>query len=108
LYDRERPDFPHGLETFSFPSGHAMVGLLYLFTVAYFINEHLSSRGGKWLVWTAATILAAGIGLSRVAGGEHYFSDVIAGWCAGYSWFVAIAVWYEMREWFYRKHMQNK
>jgi len=108
IYDRERPDFPHGLESFSFPSGHAMVGLLYIFTVAYFITEHLGSRTGKWFVWAGAVALALGVGLSRVAGGEHYFSDVLAGWCAGYSWFVAIAVWYEMRERLYRKQIQNE
>lgn len=108
IYDRERPDFPHGLESFSFPSGHAMVGLLYLFTVAYFIAEHLSSKSGKWFVWIGAVVLSLGVGLSRVAGGEHYFSDVLAGWCAGYSWFIAIAVWYEMRERFYKKTMQNE
>lgn len=107
IYDRERPDFPHGLESFSFPSGHAMVGLLYVFTVAYFITEHMASKAMKWLVWTAAALLACGIGLSRVAGGEHYFSDVVAGWCAGYSWFVAIAIWYEMRERFFKEHLQK-
>ncbi|WP_186725671.1 phosphatase PAP2 family protein [Planomicrobium sp. CPCC 101110] len=107
IYDRERPDFPHGLESFSFPSGHAMVGLLYVFTVAYFITEHMASRVIKWLVWTAAAALVCGIGLSRVAGGEHYFSDVVAGWCAGYSWFVAIAIWYEMRERFFKEHLQK-
>ncbi|MDN7243305.1 phosphatase PAP2 family protein [Planococcus sp. N028] len=108
IYDRERPDFPHGLESFSFPSGHAMVGLLYLFTVAYFMAEHIASKSGKWLVWGVAAALALGVGLSRVAGGEHYFSDVLAGWCAGYSWFIAIAVWYETRERLYRKQMHNE
>ncbi|WKA55247.1 phosphatase PAP2 family protein [Planococcus shixiaomingii] len=108
IYDRERPDFPHGLESFSFPSGHAMVGLLYLFTVAYFMAENIASKSGKWLVWGVAAALALGVGLSRVAGGEHYFSDVLAGWCAGYSWFIAIAVWYETRERLYRKQMHNE
>ncbi|PSL40507.1 undecaprenyl-diphosphatase [Planomicrobium soli] len=108
IFDRERPDFPHGLESFSFPSGHAMVGLLYLFTIAYFITEHLNSKLIKRLVWLGAAILAIGIGLSRVAGGEHYFSDVLAGWCAGYSWFVAVAIWYEMRERLFKEYLQKR
>ncbi|MGI2328813.1 phosphatase PAP2 family protein [Planococcus sp. YIM B11945] len=107
LFDRERPNLPHGLDSYSFPSNHAMVGLLYLFTIAYFLTERLESKMGKWLVWLAAAGLALGVGTSRIAGGEHYFSDVLAGWCAGYSLFVAVAVWYEMRERFFKKHMQN-
>lgn len=107
IFERERPDFPHGLESFSFPSGHAMVGLLYLFTAAYFIVEHMASKTGKWIVWIAAVALALCIGLSRVAGSEHYFSDVLAGWFAGYTWFVAIAIWYELRQDLFRKYSNN-
>ncbi|MCJ1909491.1 phosphatase PAP2 family protein [Planococcus ruber] len=97
LFERERPDFPHGLESFSFPSGHAMVGLLYLFTAAYFISEQSLSKTAKWIVWLVAIGLTVSVGLSRVAGSEHYFSDVLAGWCAGYTWFIAVAIWYEAR-----------
>ncbi|UJF27363.1 phosphatase PAP2 family protein [Planococcus sp. 107-1] len=97
LFERERPDFPHGLESFSFPSGHAMVGLLYLFTAAYFIAENGLSKTVRWIVWIIAIGLILSIGLSRVAGSEHYFSDVLAGWFAGYTWFIAVAIWYESR-----------
>ena len=107
IFERERPDFPHGLESFSFPSGHAMVGLLYLFTAAYFIVEHMASKTGKWIVWIVAVSLAILIGLSRVAGSEHYFSDVLAGWFAGYTWFVAVAVWYELRQGLFKKYHTN-
>ncbi|RNF39232.1 phosphatase PAP2 family protein [Planococcus salinus] len=107
-FERQRPDFPHGLETFSFPSNHAMVGLLYLFTVAYFLSEDRAGNAAKWLVWLVAIVLAGAVGLSRVAGMEHYLSDVAAGWFAGYSWFVAVAVWYEMRERLFRKRPVNE
>lgn len=106
-FERQRPDFSHGLETFSFPSSHAMVGLLYLFTLAFFITENLASRSARWMVWIIAVALTLLAGLSRVAGNEHYFSDVLAGWFAGYSWFVAVAVWYGMREYFLKKRHQN-
>lgn len=107
LFERERPDFPHGLESFSFPSGHAMVGLLYLFTAAYFITEHGFSRTAKWVVWLVAVGLAVCIGLSRVAGSEHYFSDVLAGWFAGYTWFIAVAIWYEARSRTFKKNSKQ-
>nr|WP_285228682.1 phosphatase PAP2 family protein [Planococcus sp. ISL-110] len=97
-FGRPRPDLPHGLESFSFPSNHAMVGLLYLFTLAYFIAGDSSSRKTKMVVWLLAVGLSLIVALSRVAGGENYFSDVTAGLFAGYAWFVAVAVWYEIRE----------
>lgn len=104
---RGRPPVPQELESYSFPSEHAMGGLLYIFTAAYFITTYMVSEIGKWMVWIAAVGLVAGIGLSRVAGGEHYFSDVLAGWCAGYTLFVAVAIWYEFREHRFEK-LQNR
>lgn len=95
---RERPTISQELEDYSFPSQHAMGGLLYIFTAAYFVTIYMTSEIGKWLVWLAAVGLVAGIGLSRVAGGENYFSDILGGWSAGYTLFVAVAIWYEFRE----------
>lgn len=95
---RERPDVPHQLETFSFPSGHAMVGLLYVFTVAYFLTEYQSDKKIRILIWVSAVVLAGMIGLSRIAEHRHYASDVFAGWMAGYTWFVLVALWYEYRK----------
>ncbi len=102
-FERPRPELPVALESFSFPSNHAMVGLLYLFTLAYFVSEWSASRTSKVVVWLVAVSLSVTVALSRVAGGEHYFSDVIAGLFAGYAWFVGVAVWYELRERLYRK-----
>ena len=102
-FERPRPELPHSLESFSFPSNHAMVGLLYLFTLAYFLAEASSSRTRKTAIWVVAVALSLLVALSRVAGGEHYFSDVAAGLFAGYAWFVGVAVWYEIRERLFRK-----
>lgn len=106
--ERPRPDLQHGLESFSFPSNHAMVGMLYLFTLAYFLSEGFASRKIKTLVWLSAIGLSVLVALSRVAGGEHYFSDITAGLFIGYSWFVAIAVWYELRERQFRKKVEER
>lgn len=103
----ERPDLPRGLETFSFPSSHAMLGLLLYFTLAYFLAEQMVSKSAGWLIWMIAVLVVVLTGLSRVAGGEHFFSDVLAGWFIGYSLFVATAVWYEMRERQFRKILRE-
>lgn len=93
---RERPDVPNQLESFSFPSGHAMVGLLCVFTIAYFVTEHQSKKEGI-LIWSGAVLLTVMIGLSRIAESRHFASDVFAGWMVGYTWFVIVVLWYEYR-----------
>ena len=104
--ERERPDVPQQLETFSFPSGHAMVGLLYLFTIAYFLSEHQSNKTRRILIWLVTIFVTLMVGLSRIAEHRHYASDVLAGWMIGYSWFVIVALWYEYRNRVFKKYTQ--
>ncbi|WP_422122147.1 phosphatase PAP2 family protein [Planococcus sp. X10-3] len=108
FFVEERPDLPRGLETFGYPSSHAMLGLLFFFTLAYFLTEHNASKYVSTLVWLVAVSAVVLIGLSRVAGGEHFFSDVMAGWFVGYSLFVTVAVWYELREKKFKKKSAEK
>lgn len=104
--ERERPDVPQQLETFSFPSNHAMVGLLYLFTIAYFLTEHQTSKTKRVLIWLVTIFITVMIGISRIAEHRHYASDVLAGWLIGYSWFVIVALWYEYRNRVFKKYIQ--
>lgn len=94
---RPRPEIEEQLTSFSFPSGHSMTGILYLFTIAYVFSEN-NSRGRKMLLWLGAVVLTVLIGLSRVAGARHFASDVLAGWSMGYTWFVICVFWYERRK----------
>lgn len=107
FFTQQRPDLPRGLETFWYPSSHAMLGLLFYFTLAYFITDYMAAKSARLLVWLIAVTSVILIGLSRVAGGEHFFSDVMAGWFLGYSLFVAVAVWYELREKKFKKLMEE-
>lgn len=101
-FERPRPDFPQELMSYSFPSNHAMVGLLYLFTLAYFLGEGVAKKG-RLMIWGTAIVLSILVALSSVAGNEQYISDVLAGLFLGYTWFVLVAIWYEMRERQFRK-----
>jgi len=60
-------------DAFSFPSGHTTTA----FTVAIIIG-HFSS-----LLWPLALLLATLVGLSRLALGAHFPSDVMAGMILG-------------------------
>lgn len=108
FFTEQRPDLPRGLETFGFPSSHAMVGLLYLFTAVYFITGLIRNNGVRWAIWIFTTLFVAAVGLSQVASGQHFFSDVLAGWFIGYSLFAAVAVWYEVRERSFKKEIEEE
>ncbi|WP_155593242.1 phosphatase PAP2 family protein [Lysinibacillus cavernae] len=94
---RPRPEIEDQLTSFSFPSGHAMTGILYLFTIAYIFAEN-NSKSRKTVLWLGATILMVLIGLSRIAGARHFATDVLAGWSMGYTWFIICVIWYERRK----------
>lgn len=94
---RPRPEIDDQLTSFSFPSGHAMSGILYLFTVAYLLSEN-NTKARQIQLWIGAIVLTILIGLSRVAGARHFASDVLAGWSIGYTWFIICVLWYERRK----------
>lgn len=96
VIERPRPEIVDQFSTFSFPSGHAVHGLLYLLTIAYLINQTvIISKKASIIVWISAIILTLLIGLSRITEGRHFASDVLAGWMLGYSWFVLCLWWYK-------------
>ena len=98
IFERPRPEILDQLTSFSFPSGHSMAGVLYLFTIAYIFSEIVKDKKKTTIVWIAAVLLACLIGLSRIAESRHFATDVIAGWSMGYSWFIVCVIWYESRK----------
>lgn len=95
LIERPRPEIPDQFSTYSFPSGHAVHGLLYLLTIAYVVSKMVISKKASQFIWGIAIILLLLIGTSRITEGRHYASDVLAGWMLGYSWFMLCVWWYE-------------
>ena len=95
VIERPRPDIVDQFSTFSFPSGHAVHGLLYIFTIAYVCNQFFTSKSASLIVWITAIILTLLIGVSRITEARHFASDVIAGWMLGYSWFILCLWWYK-------------
>lgn len=94
---RPRPEIEDQLTSFSFPSGHAMTGILYLFATAYILAEN-NRKVRKVQLWNVAIVLTILIGMSRVAGARHFASDVLAGWSVGFTWFIICVIWYERRK----------
>jgi membrane protein DedA with SNARE-associated domain len=88
--DRPRPADPL-IETSlsSFPSGHAAYATVWI-AVALLVTRRIGLAVNATLV-TAAIVLAAAIGLSRIYLRAHYWSDVAAGWGLGCGIFATLA-----------------
>lgn len=96
VFRRERPDLHRLVEEtgFSFPSGHAMAAFALYAAAAYLLWRHIRHATGRIVLIAIASLMIAGIGLSRIYLGVHYPSDVVAGYVASGVWLiVAIALW---------------
>lgn len=85
---------PHHLpliyeDSFSFPSGHAMNSFVFYTALSYFILRETKNVTTTIFVSTISLIIILCIGLSRIYLGVHYPSDVIAGYTAGFIWFIS-------------------
>jgi undecaprenyl-diphosphatase len=90
-FHRPRPEFAFvHLDTYSFPSGHAMVSAAGYGALVYLAWPRLNGRG-RLLVSGAAIAFVGLIGFSRLYLGVHYLSDVLAGIAGGVFW-LAISV----------------
>jgi undecaprenyl-diphosphatase len=101
LVDRPRPPEAMALlaqpVSASFPSGHALAGILLFGTLALMLAVSRAPRTLR-VVGTAATVIVAlAIGCSRVYLGVHYMSDVLGSWLLGMTmlatWAAAVLVW---------------
>ena len=97
-YARPRPEIVDQLTSYSFPSGHSMMSVLYLFTLAYIFSESVKNKRLKILYWLVAIVLFICIGLSRVAEARHFATDVLGGWSLGIVWFTLCVIWYENKK----------
>lgn len=86
---RPRPQLVSHLDpvsTLSFPSGHALNSTLFYLAVAFMLAKFLRQRGERWTLYTIATSLSLATGVSRIALGVHFPTDVLAGWIISAAW----------------------
>jgi len=106
---RPRPDFVNAFyheSGYSFPSGHAMLSVLF-----YGMAAHLLARGLTWKgqvrLGMTAFLLTLLIGFSRIFLGVHYLTDVLGGWAAGLTWLMICVFIYEMASSQYKAAERN-
>lgn len=95
VFERPRPEMIDQLESFSFPSGHSMMSVGYLFVLAYLIAQLVVNRSIQRVVYGWTFLLVVCIGLSRIARGHHYVTDVFAGWSLASAWVIGCIMLYE-------------
>jgi undecaprenyl-diphosphatase len=104
LFDRERPSVVPHLTTISdpsFPSGHAMLSSVVYLTLGALLAQAAGRRREHLFFIIAALLLTALVGVSRMALGVHYPSDVLGGWTAGTAW--ALLCW--TVAWWWKRHV---
>ncbi|SBT52608.1 phosphatase PAP2 family protein [Micromonospora narathiwatensis] len=87
LVGRPRPELLHPVARasgLSFPSGHALNATLAAgVMLLVFLPFTRDRRPLRWALWTGAGLVAVVTGVSRIALGVHWTSDVVGGWLLG-------------------------
>ena len=97
FFARPRPTFANPLvvaQYYSFPSGHAMMSSIAYGMLAYMLCRLLRNHFQRFLMILATITIIFLIGLSRMALGVHYFSDIVAGYAVASLWLITcISAW---------------
>lgn len=100
LFARHRPalwDQLLQVPFYSFPSGHAMVSLVFYAVLAYGLIQQFQSF--RFLMLTLASGLIGTIGFSRLYIGVHWPTDIVAGYAAGLVWLTLCLVFKSLLTW---------
>lgn len=89
---RPRPgNIYSGVESFSFPSGHATTAMVLYGFLAFLLAMRLPLLG-RMALYAVAAVLVVLIGFSRLYLGVHWLTDVVAGFALGGAWMVLLAL----------------
>ncbi len=91
LFARSAPFESHG--GVSFPSGHAIASM----TSALAIAAVLAPTRARWPTVVLSALFAGAVGVSVIADGGHWPSDVLGGWMLAAAWVCGLAVVFRIR-----------
>ena len=90
FFHRARPVFDtpvwRQMTSPGFPSGHSFSAVMCYGLLAYLLVPMMPTRFGKVLVITFAVAIILVIDFSRMFIGDHYLTDVLAGFAVGVAW----------------------
>jgi undecaprenyl-diphosphatase len=88
-FGRLRPDAAYAelvVSGLSFPSGHASMSAIVFLTIGALIASTRSYLPERIYILLTAALMTLLVGLSRVALGVHWATDVLGGWAFGSAW----------------------
>ena len=88
-FGRLRPDAAYAelvVSGLSFPSGHASMSAIVFLTIGTLIASTRSHLPQRIYILLIAALMTLLVGLSRVALGVHWATDVLGGWALGSAW----------------------
>jgi undecaprenyl-diphosphatase len=89
MFGRSRPDRAFSelvASSLSFPSGHASMSAIVFLTVGALLAGTRSARAERGFILAACALMTLLIGVSRIALGVHWATDVLGGWALGTGW----------------------
>jgi undecaprenyl-diphosphatase len=89
----------------SFPSGHAGNSAIVFLTLGALLASTRNRRIERMYILAVASIMTLLVGLSRIALGVHWATDVLAGWAFGAAWAL---VWLLFARWLTREDAGTK
>lgn len=106
-FGRLRPDAAladYAVYGLSFPSGHASMSAAVFLTLGVISASTRSRLSERLYILAIAAVAALLVGLSRVALGVHWASDVLGGWALGTAWAMG---WSMVAFWLLRRRRQE-
>ncbi|WP_168708604.1 phosphatase PAP2 family protein [Hydrogenophaga sp. PAMC20947] len=103
FFGRTRPDLTFAelaASGLSFPSGHASMSAIAYLTVGALIAATHKRTGERFYILLIAGFITLLVGLSRIALGVHWATDVIGGWAFGSAWAV---LWLQLAKTFVKR-----
>jgi membrane protein DedA with SNARE-associated domain/membrane-associated phospholipid phosphatase len=85
----------HGLENYSFPSGHTTLTVVFYSGIAFLLIQSLQiNKSRKFFIYYPVALLILIASFSRLYLGVHWFTDIVGGWLLGSALFMLVAISY--------------
>ena len=106
-FGRLRPDIAFAAlqeSSLSFPSGHASMSAIVYLTLGTLIASTRIKWSQRLYIFGVAALLTTLVGVSRVALGVHWATDVLGGWALGAAWAMA---WLVLAQYLGRRRLSS-